>query len=68
MELLGIAFIIILIGILGWMLIDRKWVNDWMKPIPGYKPPDAAQAYIRMWPKPKPVFHDQTKEWPDVFV
>lgn len=69
MAAVGIAFIVILIGVLFWMLIDRSWLDDWMSPNKHcYSDSDGLeQAYIRMWPKPKTEFHDQEKEWPDVF-
>jgi hypothetical protein len=65
MEAVGVIFIILIIGILGAMLIDRSWVDEWMKP--KHDPMrmhthEEFRAYIRMWPKPKVVLYDQEKD------
>lgn len=60
MEALAVVFIILLIGIFGWMLIDRRWIDDWLG-IKEYKEePEREQAVIRMWPKRKTF--DQEKQ------
>lgn len=61
MEALGIGFVVILIGLLGWMLIDRSWIDEWMNPNNEvYSTSELPQAYIRMWAKPK--LFDQNEE------